>query len=147
FRSLISSDLVAQKRYLPCMGAGFRERAERRRATWTGGKVSFAESEAPDDFDVRYLVIGGYAVGFHGRPRTTKIRISWILVGSRQVAEKCRAQLRSRVKQRVFHGRGRPRFHQRWFGVEGLIADGEEIEFDEFSVSVLRLERLSELKR
>jgi hypothetical protein len=37
-----------------------------------------------DDHDVRYLVVGGYAVAFHGEPRYTKLvmpqglKVSWM---------------------------------------------------------------------
>jgi len=30
--------------------------------------------------DVRYLIVGGYAVGFHGYPRYTKDLDIWLLV-------------------------------------------------------------------
>ena len=39
----------------------------------------FSEFVAPlNEFEVRYLVLGGYAVGFHGHPRYTKDLDVWI---------------------------------------------------------------------
>ena len=42
-------------------------------------------------FDVRYLVIGGYAVGIHDRPRTTKNLDILLDAGAENRARACRA--------------------------------------------------------
>jgi predicted nucleotidyltransferase len=43
------------------------------------------------DADVRYLVIGGYAVGFHDRPRTTKDLDLLLADTAENVARACKA--------------------------------------------------------
>ncbi|MGH7436216.1 MAG: hypothetical protein ACRENE_11130 [Polyangiaceae bacterium] len=43
------------------------------------------------DAGVRYLVIGGHAVGVHARPRTTKDLDLWLDAGPENVARACRA--------------------------------------------------------
>jgi len=45
-----------------------------------------------DDADVQYLLVGGYAVAFHSRPRFTKDIDLWI-AGSRENVEKVHAAL------------------------------------------------------
>ena len=45
------------------------------------------------DADVRYLVIGGYAVGFHDRPRTTKVLDLLLDDTTENVAHACKALL------------------------------------------------------
>jgi hypothetical protein len=57
---------------VPVIGKDLAERqarAEQRRNTWRGGVAKLAHMDAIDD---EFLVIGGYAVGFHDRPRATK---------------------------------------------------------------------------
>jgi hypothetical protein len=40
-----------------------------------------------DKHDVRYLVVGGYAVAFHGHPRYTKDIDFWILAANHKSAD------------------------------------------------------------
>jgi hypothetical protein len=42
---------------------------------------------------VRYLIVGGHAVGVHARPRTTKDVDVWLDPGARNVGRACRALL------------------------------------------------------
>jgi hypothetical protein len=49
--------------------------------------------------DVRYLLVGGYAVGFHGRPRFTKDLDLWVDDSDENF---CRLESRSELDLRLY---------------------------------------------
>jgi hypothetical protein len=49
------------------------------------------------EHDVRYLLIGGYAVGFHGYPRATADMDIWVAIHPENANKGCKQQSKSRI--------------------------------------------------
>ncbi len=74
---------------------GAAARREARRQTWTG-HVFLDLLGALSDAEVRFLIVGGYAVGVHGHPRATKDLDVWVKA-SPENASRLMAALRAFV--------------------------------------------------
>jgi len=85
--------------------------------------------------DVRYLVIGGYAVGFHDRPRATKDLDLLIAGDEGNVARACKALAAFGAPQAIVEGlRAAAHDEVLWFGVPpariDLLKSANGVEFE-----------------